>query len=97
MTDNQRKAIQAWAQRTSIIKSVDLFGSRAKGTARPGSDVDLAVKITSENPSGDLICEVAGWELELNKTTGLKVCIDSVTEPVIAAAVNDHGVAIYRR
>lgn len=34
-----------WAERTTEVKELWLFGSRAKGTARPDSDVDLAVAL----------------------------------------------------
>jgi predicted nucleotidyltransferase len=35
--------IREWATRTGSVREVWLFGSRAKGTARPNSDVDLAI------------------------------------------------------
>ena len=46
LTDEQRDAIIAWAERTPQVQSVMLFGSRCKGTARPDSDVDLALAMT---------------------------------------------------
>src|SRR5262245_18828915 len=46
LTDEQRDAIIAWAERTPQVKAVMLFGSRCKGTARPDSDVDLALSMT---------------------------------------------------
>jgi predicted nucleotidyltransferase len=33
-------------------QKIILFGSRATGTARPGSDLDLVVVYAGENPSG---------------------------------------------
>ena len=41
LTEEQRDAIIAWAERTPQVQAVMLFGSRCKGTARPDSDVDL--------------------------------------------------------
>jgi predicted nucleotidyltransferase len=40
------QAIQQWAARTPSVREVWLFGSRAKDTAEPYSDVDLAVVLT---------------------------------------------------
>jgi uncharacterized protein len=37
-------AIRAVFAQVPAVRRVRLFGSRAKGTARPGSDVDLAVE-----------------------------------------------------
>jgi len=48
------------------ILAVYLYGSRARGTARPGSDVDVAVLLaggaprTLENPARDLERELEG-------------------------------------
>ena len=35
--------IRQWAFRTNSVREVWLFGSRAKGTARPDSDVDIGI------------------------------------------------------
>ena len=40
-----RDAIEQWAARTRSVREVWLFGSRAKGTAEPHSDVDIAIKL----------------------------------------------------
>jgi len=39
--------IQDWAARTRAVLEVWLFGSRARGTARPDSDVDLAIVLVT--------------------------------------------------
>lgn len=41
--ENWRAAIQQWAARTQSIREIWLIGSRAKGTAEPDSDVDIAI------------------------------------------------------
>jgi hypothetical protein len=38
-----KAAVTGWAADEPLIRRVYLFGSRAKGTARPDSDVDLAI------------------------------------------------------
>jgi predicted nucleotidyltransferase len=35
--------IRQWAARTNAVQEVWLFGSRAKGTSRPDSDVDIGI------------------------------------------------------
>jgi predicted nucleotidyltransferase len=49
LTKQQRQAIVAWAEQVRLVEAVRLFGSRAKGFARRGSDVDLAVTATDGN------------------------------------------------
>jgi predicted nucleotidyltransferase len=42
LTPIQRsELLRVLASRTDVIERVDLYGSRARGTHRPGSDVDL--------------------------------------------------------
>jgi predicted nucleotidyltransferase len=43
LTEHQVRAIKEWAQSARYAQEVRLFGSRAKGCARPDSDVDLAI------------------------------------------------------
>jgi len=45
LTGSQVRAIQKWGAATPQVLEVRLFGSRAKGLARPDSDVDLAVTV----------------------------------------------------
>jgi predicted nucleotidyltransferase len=49
LTDEQRSAIIAWAERTPALRAVVLYGSRCTGRADATSDVDLALEMM-ENP-----------------------------------------------
>lgn len=52
LTDRQRAVLRAvFARYADRIDWVDVYGSRAMGTARPGSDVDLAIggEVTEED------------------------------------------------
>ncbi|WP_230671163.1 nucleotidyltransferase family protein [Rathayibacter sp. Leaf248] len=67
-----------------------LFGSVARGDARPGSDVDLSVDL--ESGAGNPLLRVAGIGEELSRILGVRV--DVVTEqllrePVAATARRD--------
>jgi uncharacterized protein len=44
ISDTDFQAILTIFRDTSEVEEVILYGSRAKGTHRPGSDIDLAVK-----------------------------------------------------
>jgi len=48
-----RNAIEQWAAQNRSVREVWLFGSRAKGTARPDSDVDLAIKLMPASKGTD--------------------------------------------
>jgi len=41
---------QTWALRTPYVHEVRLFGSRARGNAKPDSDIDLAITVGGDNP-----------------------------------------------
>jgi predicted nucleotidyltransferase len=45
LTDEQLAIIITWAKKTPEVQAVFLYGSRAKGTAKPDSDVVLALFI----------------------------------------------------
>ena len=45
LTDEQLAVIITWAKETPEVQTVFHYGSRAKGTAKPDSDVVLALSI----------------------------------------------------
>ena len=45
ITDHQQRRIREWAERTPWVEEVWLFGSRARGGAKPDSDIDLALTL----------------------------------------------------
>ena len=50
MRDEWIVALRAWAANNGCVHELWLFGSRAKGAPRPGSDIDIAVALMP--PSG---------------------------------------------
>lgn len=64
--DDDLKLIIDILRSNNKIKSAILFGSRAKGSYEPGSDVDIAVK---------------GPELKLNDILDLKISLDDLSLP----------------
>ena len=51
------------------IRRLSLFGSQLKGTARPGSDLDLLVEFDPGKEPG--LIALAGMELELSDLLGV--------------------------
>ena len=65
----------AWAQREPLIKAVYVFGSYAKGTQRPGSDLDVALRL--ELPTDEAFTELVWnrrrWSEQLTAAVGVPV------------------------
>lgn len=59
------------------LKKVTLFGSRANGTAKENSDVDLLV----EFPSGSSLLDLIGLKYEFEDIWNLSVDVISVPMP----------------
>jgi predicted nucleotidyltransferase len=72
LADEQVRAIQKWAAATPEVREVRLFGSRARGTARVDSDVDLAVTV-NESTLGDYVALANRWGKHLSQATRLDV------------------------
>jgi predicted nucleotidyltransferase len=77
LTCQQVRAIQAWAEAAGYAREVRLFGSRAKGCARPDSDVDLAITAGFEH----YVARANAWEAELSQTLGLIVHMKQYNSP----------------
>src|SRR5262245_44121892 len=86
LTEKQVATIIAWAKRTPDVQAVILFGSRCKGTARPNSDVDLALVMT-EGPdqnqrADDYLHNYKAWEAELKGRLALDVTVGLLDPPL---------------
>lgn len=75
--ETDREALVQFCQRNRIAK-LELFGSRAKGTARPDSDVDLLVTFEDGYTPG---LEFFGMADELEGILGHPV--DLLTRPTV--------------
>jgi predicted nucleotidyltransferase len=86
ITEAQKNAVRRWAKDVAPkVSEVRLFGSRARGCARPDSDVDLAVTIDTSNPGvvlGVYQAEGENWEKQLTSRLGMKVHIGLYNDPV---------------
>jgi predicted nucleotidyltransferase len=77
--------IRQWAARTNSVREVWLFGSRAKGTSRPDSDVDIAIYLMPPTTGPDLalalyFAEGDKWQHELARRLGKPVSLQAVIQ-----------------
>ena len=82
--DIDREALAAFCRRNRVAK-LELFGSRAKGTERPDSDVDLLVTFETGYTPG---LEFFGMADELEGILGRKV--DLLTRPRVERDTNPY-------
>ena len=95
--------IREWAAFTPSVEAVYLFGSRARETHKPTSDLDLAIIVDSPDGKHDseFIENKRRWQRGLEQRLGgVAVHISPAHEDgrrVVAAAVEREGVLIYAR
>lgn len=77
--------ISAWAFKRPEIAEVWLFGSRAKSTARPDSDVDLGLVVPGEPghdwPLGNWMALGGAWRDEVRGMLGCAVSLEAFSRP----------------
>jgi len=79
------------------VENAYIFGSRAKGNFKNGSDVDLAVK--GSNLDFDTISQISYF---LNEETNMPYKFDvlnyhSITEPDLLVHIDRVGIEVYKR
>lgn len=74
------------------VKNIAVFGSRARGDARPDSDLDLLVDFPEETSLFDHV----GMEMELSKLLGVKVELVSrhAVSPHMREIIEGEAVAV---
>lgn len=89
-----------WAGRTPLVTSIYLFGSRAKGTARADSDIDLAFQTQAnagETPYTVAFFNKEKWKQELEALLPWPVDLqyaDPGEDEIVWPAVQDHGIRL---
>ena len=77
LTEQQVRYIQEWAERTGVVETVRLYGSRAKGSARSDSDVNLALTVGTSH----YVRILNEWQKELSDALILKVMLKQYNSP----------------
>ena len=92
-TDTIRKITEILAAHTSVEKIV-LFGSRAKGNAHPGSDIDLAVTGTSLTLNDFLDFSIQVDRLEIPQKTDI-IDYRKINDQALIDHIKRVGIVLY--
>lgn len=78
------------------VEEAVVFGSRAKGNYKPGSDIDLAIK--GPNLTIEDLCSLAGaFEESLLPFFVDLISYSSITNPDLKAHIDRVGITIYKQ
>jgi predicted nucleotidyltransferase len=77
LTEQQVRYIEDWAERAGVVETVRLYGSRARGSARPDSDVNLALTVGTSH----YVRFLNEWQKELSDALVLKVMLKQYNSP----------------
>ncbi len=105
LTARQLQDLRAWATKHPEIIEIWVIGSRARGSARPDSDLDLTMQLDpskgyNSNEDAVLIHNRAKWSAELTALLGLPVQdIQAENVPVDACYGEGRraGISVYVR
>jgi len=102
ISEQQLEAIRTWAKNKAAIRSIYLFGSRVKGTARPDSDLDVAIEVQTDDEDAfqTYMAHDDRWEAELSSVTSLQVSVQMyhpVEAPRVYSYVASSGFKAFER
>lgn len=92
-----------WVRLMPFVSCVWIFGSRARGTHKLDSDLDVAVEfdpIGDEDQATTWICDGQKWESELQKHIHIKVHLwryHPYETPTIKKGLEESSVLVYQR
>ena len=93
--------LRQWAAENQHVGELRIFGSYAKGTAKPGSDLDIAVRVVRKKP-GDTttwvtaLCECPEWEKELTQRLGTQADVEDIMAKHVSQYVQEASILVYR-
>ena len=96
LTDTQLAQIRQVLLETTHLERAVLFGSRAKGTHKPGSDVDLALMGDTLQFKDRLQLDNELDDLNLPVNFDL-VMYGQISDPAVREHIDRVGVTLYRR
>jgi predicted nucleotidyltransferase len=103
LPDNWRDGLISWARGTNAVSELWLFGSRAKGTARPDSDVDIAIALMPSRGShdwalGDYFAYANEWRLKLEQIVQRHVSFTAIVPDTPGdKEVRSTGILLWKR
>ena len=92
--------LRQWAVINSLIGELRIFGSYAKGTAKPDSDLDVAVRVVRKKPGDTTVwvtaCfECPQWGKELSQLLGVEVDLEDITGEHVSQYVQESSILVY--
>lgn len=96
LTDKQVTQIRQVLAANPRVEQAILFGSRAKGNYKPGSDIDLALKGTALVYKDLLRLDNALDDLNLPVETDL-ILYHQISDPAVREHVDRVGLTLYSR
>lgn len=88
-----RRPMVAWAENTRGVDELWLFGSRAKDTSRPGSDVDIAVALVPAEAADDwALCDFLAFFSEWRSTLARIVRVPVSLTAIVPGTPGDREV-----
>ncbi|PHS14743.1 MAG: hypothetical protein COA86_15210 [Kangiella sp.] len=96
LTDQTIKKIQKVFENNRKIESVYLYGSRAKGNYRNGSDIDLTIKNSNVSYSDILKIETELDDLMTPYTIDLSI-FEKIENDQLIAHINQLDVEFYKK
>ncbi len=98
--ERAKPILQQWAETNPHIGELRIFGSYAKGTARPNSDLDIAVRVVRKKPGDTTVwitaCfECPEWEKELTQILGIQADVEDITGKHVSQYVQEASILVY--
>lgn len=102
LPDEWLRGLRAWASANDSVRQLWLFGSRANGSSRPESDVDIGIGLMP--PDGDHDWALGsyyalgdGWRRELEAVVGRHVSLENITPDEPGTALVRKWVLLWQR
>jgi predicted nucleotidyltransferase len=97
MRDEWIAALRGWAVQNDCVRELWLFGSRAKGTSEPESDIDIALALMP--PDGAAYVEsFDDWKTELGAAVNWSVSLVAIGPKFeMDDIVRTTGIVLWRR
>lgn len=105
LTASEISIIRAWAdEHRPCVLAVYLFGSRARGTARADSDIDIAIELDLSDAEPPLMGSCFGlymargdrWQRELAASLARHVSLEALDGDWLRPIVEREGVLLWR-
>jgi uncharacterized protein len=83
-------------EKNPVIESATLFGSRAKGNFKPGSDVDIAIKGKGLSLKDVFLIQNQLDDLDQQYLFDI-IIYENISEPALVEHIDRAGIEIYKK